>query len=160
VGVTEPPAEMFGKLMRIPDGAMETYYDLLLGEPVPPGEAVSAKRALARRIAERFHGAGAAEAAEAQFDRLHKDHLPPEEMEDAVIAAGALTADGRVHLPAVLADHFGLSRSEARRLLGQGGVRLNGEPLDGGELDLDPERLRDGVIQVGRRRFRRLRLSS
>jgi tyrosyl-tRNA synthetase len=106
---------------------------------------------------ERFHGLEASEAAERHFDRLHKEHLPPEELEEAVIEA----SDGdRVHLPAVLADHFGLSRSEARRLLGQGGVRLNGEPLGEEDLDVDAERLQDGVLQVGRRRFKRIRVAS
>ncbi len=157
VGVTEPPEEMFGKLMRVPDSAMGLYYELLLGEPVPEGPAVEAKRALAKRIVERFHGPDAPEAAERHFDRLHKDHLPPEEMDEAVVDA----ADGGVvHLPAVLADHFGLSRSEARRLLGQGGVRLNGEALGEADLDLAAERLQDGVLQVGRRRFKRIRVAS
>ena len=106
---------------------------------------------------ERFHGPDAPEAAERHFDRLHKDHLPPEEIEEAVVDA----ADGGVvHLPAVLAAHFGLSRSEARRLLGQGGVRLNGEALGEADLDLAAERLQDGVLQVGRRRFKRIRVAS
>jgi tyrosyl-tRNA synthetase len=60
----------------------------------------------------------------------------------------------------VLAEHFGLSRSEARRLLGQGGVRLNGEALGENDLDVDAERLQDGVLQVGRRRFKRIRVAS
>ena len=148
---------MFGKLMRVPDSAMDVYYDLLLGEPVPKGPAVEAKRALGRRIVERFHGPDAAAAAERHFDRLHKEHLPPEEIEEAVIGP---SDGGRVHLPAVLADHFGLSRSEARRLLGQGGVRLNGEPLGESDLDVDADRLQDGVLQVGRRRFKRIRVAS
>jgi len=64
VGVTDPPEEMFGKLMRIPDEVMGTYYELLLGDGVPDGEPMAAKRALARRIVERFHDAAAGEAAE------------------------------------------------------------------------------------------------
>src|SRR5204863_9361726 len=67
VGVTDPPEEIFGKLMRIPDEAMGTYYELLLGEDEPQGDPMQAKRALARRIVERFHDAGAAEAAEQRF---------------------------------------------------------------------------------------------
>ena len=94
------------------------------------------KRALARLLVERFHGPGAAEAAEQHFDRVHSDHRPPEEIEEVEVSRGGLP-DGVVHLPALLADHFGVSRSEARRLLGQGGVRLDGEPLGPGELDVE-----------------------
>ncbi|HEX3276025.1 MAG TPA: tyrosine--tRNA ligase, partial [Gemmatimonadales bacterium] len=158
VGVTDAPEEMFGKLMSLPDSAMATYYELLLGEQldgsVPP---VQAKRALARRIVERFWGTGAAEEAERHFDRVHKQHLPPEEIEELAVAPGHMS-DGKVHLPAVIADGFGISRSEARRQLGQGGVRLDGEPVAAGDLDVDPGRLDGAVLQVGRRQFRRLRL--
>jgi tyrosyl-tRNA synthetase len=158
VGVTDPPEEMFGKLMSLPDSAMPTYYELLLGEELDRSVApVQAKRALARRIVDRFWSAEAAEEAERQFDRVHKQHLPPEEMEELPVSADHMT-DGRVHLPALIAAGFGISRSEARRQLTQGGVRLDGEQLDGGELDVEPERLDGAVLQVGRRQFRRLRV--
>ena len=157
VGVTDPPDEMFGKLMSLPDSVMGTYYELLLGSERDSSlPAVDAKRTLGRRIVERFWGPDAAKEAEAHFDRVHKRHLPPEEMEELEISAGHMS-DGKVHLPAVIAEAFGISRSEARRRLGQGGVRLDGEPLDADELDLDPERLDGAVLQVGRRQFRRLR---
>jgi tyrosyl-tRNA synthetase len=160
VGVTDPPEEMFGKLMRLPDAAMGIYYDLLLGGgPDPQAAAVEAKRALGRRIVDRFHGPGAAAAAERHFDRLFREHRAPEEVEDLALAPG-LVAAGRVHLPALIADGFGVSRSEARRLLVGGAVRLDGDPLGPDDLDLDQERLRDRVLQVGRRRFRRVRLPS
>jgi tyrosyl-tRNA synthetase len=149
---------MFGKLMSLPDSAMETYFDLLLGEELDRSlPAVQAKRALGRAIVERFWGAEAAEQAEAHFDRLHKQHLPPEEMEELEVSADHMS-DGKVHLPAVIADGFGISRSEARRQLGQGGVRLDGEPLPGDQLDLEVDRLNGAVLQVGRRQFRRVRL--
>ena len=158
VGVTDPPEEMFGKLMSLPDSAMPTYYELLLGEELDRSVApVQAKRALARRIVDRFWSAEAPEEAERQFDRVHKQHLPPEEMEELPVSADHMT-DGRVHLPALIAAGFGISRSEARRQLTQGGVRLDGEQLDGGELDVEPERLDGAVLQVGRRQFRRLRV--
>jgi tyrosyl-tRNA synthetase len=104
---------------------------------------------------ERFHGAPAAEAAEAQFDRVHKEHAVPEDVAEIALSAGDVQ-NGLVHLPALLAEHFGTSRSEARRLLGQGGVRLDGEALGGEDLDLPPERLAGAVLQVGRRKFRRI----
>jgi tyrosyl-tRNA synthetase len=158
IGVTEPPEEIFGKTMRVPDSAMGTYYELLLGaEANHAMSAVEQKRALARALVERFHGAAAAAEAEQHFDRLHREHRPPEEIEEVELSRGDL-ANGVVHLPALLAEHFGLSRSEARRLLGQGGVRLDGEPLAPQELDVEPDRLDGGVLQVGRRKFRRVRV--
>src|SRR5215211_2280894 len=77
VGVTDPPEEMFGKLMRVPDSAMGIYYELLLAEQAPEEDPMAAKRALARRIVERFHDPGAAEAAEARFDTVHVNREIP-----------------------------------------------------------------------------------
>jgi tyrosyl-tRNA synthetase len=160
IGVTEPPEEIFGKTMRVPDSAMGIYYELLIGTAPDRGlPLVEQKRVLARALVERFHGPQAAAEAEHHFDRLHKEHRPPEEVEEVEVSRGALP-DGVVHLPALLADHFGLSRSEARRLLGQGGVRLDGEPLGPDDLDVEAARLDGGVLQVGRRKFRRVRLTA
>jgi tyrosyl-tRNA synthetase len=156
VGVTEPAEEMFGKLMRIPDSAMDIYYELLLGEQRDAAApAVAAKRALAGRLVSRFHGDGAGERAEAHFDRLHKEHRPPDDVEEVRLSRD-LVSNGTVHLPALIAEAFGTSRSEARRLLEQGGVRINGEPLDSGALDLESGRLDGAIVQVGRRQFRRI----
>jgi tyrosyl-tRNA synthetase len=156
VGVTDAPDEMFGKLMSVPDAAMGTYYELLLGEEMDPAAApVQQKRALARRIVERFHAPDAARDAEAQFDRVHKDHRAPEEIDEVELSRAALEG-GLVHLPALLAEHFGTSRSEARRLVAQGGVRLDGEPLGEEDLDIPADRLAGAVLQVGRRKFRRI----
>jgi tyrosyl-tRNA synthetase len=153
VGVTDPPGEMFGKLMSIPDQAMESYYPLLLSETPPAdGDPMKAKRSLAARLVERFHDPEAARAAEQRFDRVHVEREAPEE-----VAESDFDGSGPVHLPALIAEVFELSRSEARRLIEQGGVRLNGEVLAGDSLDLDPGRLDGALLQVGRRRFRRLR---
>jgi tyrosyl-tRNA synthetase len=158
IGLSEPPEEMFGKLMRVPDSAMDTYYELLIGEPRDRTLlAVEAKRALGRGLVERFYGASAAAVAERHFDRLHKEHGLPDEIEEVSISADD-SDGGKVHLPALIAKHFGVSRGEARRLLAQGGVKLDGEPLDGAELDIDVGRLDGRALQVGKRRFRRLRL--
>ena len=154
VAVTDPPQEVFGKLMSVPDSAMPAYYELLLdGRPAPARAPVEAKRAMARELTERFHGPGAAEGAEREFDRLHVRHEAPEEVEELVFSP----SDGEVHLPALMGEAFGLSRSEARRLLDQGGVRLDGETVPGGELEIASERLDGALLQVGKRRFRRLR---
>jgi tyrosyl-tRNA synthetase len=154
VGVTDAPEEMFGKLMSIPDTVMDDYYLLLLGEPLDrerhPAEA---KRELARRLVDRFHGPGAGGRAEAQFNQVHVRRELPDEIPVARLQA----EDGQpVHLPALIASEFGLSSSEARRLIGQGGVKLDGEVVPAEQLDLPAERLAGAILQVGKRRFRRL----
>jgi tyrosyl-tRNA synthetase len=156
VGVTEPPEEIFGKLMRVPDEAMGEYFRLLLGAEVPAGPPNEAKRELGRRLVERFHGAGSGAAAEEHFDRLFVRHEAPEQIEE--IGLGAFSdGNGAVHLPALMAAAFGISSSEARRQLKQGGVKLDGEPLSADALDLEPAALDGRVLQIGKRRFRRLR---
>jgi tyrosyl-tRNA synthetase len=156
VGVTDPPEEMFGKLMRIPDDVMGTYYELLLGEDLPDEEPVRAKRALARRIVERFHGAAAAEAAEAHFDKVHVAHEVPDDIPELSLADADGVNGGDVHLPALIAGMFGMSSSEARRLIAQGGVKLDGESVPPESLDLPAGELGGRVLQVGKRRFVRL----
>ncbi|MFL5905392.1 MAG: tyrosine--tRNA ligase [Solirubrobacteraceae bacterium] len=152
IGVTDPPEEVYGKTMSIPDGTLATWWDLLLGEAPPIGVGPrDAKRELARRLVARFHGEDAAAGAEAHFDRVVVSHEAPEDVPEAGFAA----TDGVVHVPAVLADAFGISRSEARRLIAQGGVRLDGEALE--DVDVGAERLDGAVLQAGRRRFVRLR---
>jgi tyrosyl-tRNA synthetase len=156
VGITDPPDEMFGKLMSVPDDVMGDYYLLLLGRELDPQEHPGdAKRELARRLVERFHGSGAARVAEQRFDRIHVDRELPDDIEEAVISANAA-----VHLPALIAEQFGLSRSEGRRLIEQGGVRIGGSVVEPGRLDVPVAELDGQVLQVGRRRFRRLRVES
>ena len=157
VGVAEAPEEMFGKLMRVPDEAMAEYFRLLLGEAVPATSPNRAKRELARRIVERFHDADAAEAAEEHFDRLFVRHEAPDEVEEVELE-GYLGDDGAsVHLPLLMSGAFEISSSEARRLIKQGGVKLDGEPISKDTLDLAPAALDGRVLQAGKRRFRRMR---
>jgi tyrosyl-tRNA synthetase len=150
VGITEPPEEQFGKLMSIPDTATADYYRLCLDEEPPDGEAMEAKLELAQRIVARYHGEDAAAAAEAHFTRVVREGQAPEEVPEAV-----LPADETAHVPALIRDVFGLSTSEARRLIAQGAVRLNGETLR--DFDLPRAALEDGLLQVGKRQFVRLR---
>ena len=152
VGVEDPPEEMFGKLMRVPDEAMPTYYSLLLDEE-PQADPREAKRHMAFALTERYHGVEAAAAAQDRFDTLHVRRELPDEIDEFEFSPD----DGQVHLPALMAEAFGLSRSEARRLLTQGGVRLDGSELDGGSLDVPADALDGAVLQVGRRRFKKLR---
>ncbi|MBV9472159.1 MAG: tyrosine--tRNA ligase [Solirubrobacterales bacterium] len=157
IGVTDPPAEMYGKTLSIPDPAIESWYSLLLGTDPPAGLGPrDAKRALARALVQRFHGPDAAVAAEESFDRLHVRHQLPQEV-PIVDWPGD---DSIVHLPALLARAFGVSTSEARRNLSSGGVKVDGEVIANGSLDV-PSSLLDGrVLQLGKRRFARVRLGS
>jgi tyrosyl-tRNA synthetase len=156
IGITEPPDEMYGKTLSVPDDALPQWYDLLLGRSLPAElSARDAKRALARALVERFHGAAAAAEAEAAFDRVFVARELPEEIEEAEVRS----ANGLVHLPELIADVFGGSRSEARRSIAQGGVKLDGVPVAADALDLPAGELDGRVLQVGKRRFRRLRVA-
>jgi tyrosyl-tRNA synthetase len=158
VGVTDAPNDVFGKLMSVPDAAMEEYYGLLLGaRPDPDRHPAEAKRELARRLVERFHGADAAGAAEDRFDQVHVRREVPDEIAEALVRGSG--PNGSVHVPALLAEQFDLSRSEARRLIDQGGVRIGGKVLDPGRLDLPASELDGEVLQVGKRRHKRLRVA-
>jgi tyrosyl-tRNA synthetase len=144
------PEEQFGRTMRIPDSQLEEWYRLVLERPVPEGEPMAAKLALARAIVARSHGPDAAEAAEAHFTRVVREGRAPEDVPEVVLP----TVDP-VHLPALLAAAFGLSTSEARRLIDQGGVKLDGTAVDA--LDVPRSRLVDATLQAGKRRFAKLR---
>jgi tyrosyl-tRNA synthetase len=157
IGVTDAPAEMFGKLMSIPDEAMDEYFRLLLGDAGrPDGPPNQAKRELGRRIVDRFHGKGAGTGAEAAFDKVFVAHAPPDDMPDVDLADYLGESDGEIHLPRLIAGSFGISSSEARRLLTGGGVKLDGKPLGADPLDLPAEALAERVLQVGKRRFAKL----
>jgi tyrosyl-tRNA synthetase len=157
VGVTDPPEEMFGKLMSIPDEAMEEYYRLLLGGEKPDAPPNEAKRELARRLVDRFHGEGGGAAAEEHFNRVFVEHAAPAEMPEIDLGEYRADGNGLVHLPRLIAGAFGVSSSEGRRLLQQGGVKLDGEPVPAEPLDLEIDSLDGHVLQVGKRRFCRLR---
>ena len=149
VPLTAAPEEMFGRTMRIPDSQLEEWWSLIAEQPAPEGDPMEAKLALARFIVARSYGEEGVRAAEEHFTRVIRDHEPPEEMPEHGLPAG-----DPIHLPALLADAFGISTSEARRLIAQGGVKLDGEVVS--ELDVPRERLAGAVLQAGKRRFVRL----
>ncbi len=157
VGVTDAPEEMFGRLMSIPDEAMAEYYRLLLGVEQPQGPPNEAKRELGRRIVDRFHGEGAGATAEEHFNRVFVERSAPEEMPDVDLGEYRTDGNGLVHLPRLIAGAFGVSSSEGRRLIQGGGVKLDGEPVPAQPLDLEVASLDGRVLQVGKRRFCRLR---
>ena len=152
IGITEAPADIYGKTMRVPDSALGEWYGLLVGNP--PSEALTprdAKRQLARELVTRFHSETAAAEAESHFDRVIVRGEMPEEIEEGHIASDS---EATVHLPAVLSELFGISRSEARRSISAGGVKLDGAPV--AELDLVARELDGKVLQLGPRRHRRI----
>jgi tyrosyl-tRNA synthetase len=156
IGVADSPEEMYGRTMSIPDSLLPNWYTLLLGRDPDPGLSPrDAKRALARTLVERFHGSSAAAAAEEHFERVIVRHEIPEEIETL-----AWPANGElVHLPALLAQAFGVSTSDGRRSLAQGGVRLDGEPVAAGALDLPADQVNGRVLQLGKRRFARIEIT-
>jgi tyrosyl-tRNA synthetase len=144
------PEEMFGRTMRIPDEALPEWYRLVVEQELEPAaDPLAAKLALARFIVERSHGPEAAARAEEHFTRVVREHQAPEEVPE-----GRLPEGDPVHLPALLVEQLGVgSTSEARRLIAQGGVKVDGEPV--GEIDLPRARLEGALVQAGKRRFMR-----
>jgi tyrosyl-tRNA synthetase len=161
IGITDAPEEMYGKAMSIPDEVVGEYRRLLLDgedadgaeQPAPAGAAArDAKRALARDLVRWLYSEDDAQAAEQHFERVFVAHEAPAEIEEASFAA----KDGSVYLPGVMAAEFGLSGSEARRLIDQGAVSLGEAPVGRGEYDVPVARADGQVLKVGKRRFRRL----
>ncbi len=175
IGLTEPPDDMFGKLMRIPDRLIPRF--LRLSTSLDPSEVDDvergltdgsvgpndAKRRLAREVVDLYHGPGSGAAAESRFDLVHRQRELPEEVPGVSVSADVFRADGDdwvVYVPALL-EALGLveSKSEGRRLQSQGGVRMNGEPVPDEELRVQgppPGELAGSIWQVGRRKFARL----
>ena len=168
VGLTDEPADMFGKVMSIPDEIMVKYFRLASTLSVDEIDSIEAglaagelhpnkvKRQLAANIVAAYHGEEAAGAAEADFDRVFKNHDAPKDIPEF---AADLTPnyEGKVYLAKLIAD-AGLAKSagEARRLIDGGGVKVNGAAIPAKEYNVDPSMLAGAVLQVGKRKFVRL----
>ncbi|MFL6014753.1 MAG: tyrosine--tRNA ligase [Gaiellaceae bacterium] len=147
IAVQDPPEEMYGKVMSIPDELLPQWWDICLGREQPAAEPMSSKLALARGIVEKWHGGDAAGQAEAHFTRVVREHKAPDDVPEASLPDG-----DPLHLPALLVERLGVgSTSEARRLIQQGGVKLDGAAVT--ELDVPRERLEGATLQAGKRRF-------
>ena len=160
IGISESAEEMFGKVMSISDSLMQRYYELLTR--VPPDELkaigdgrihpMDAKKALAGDLVTRFHGVTAADAAKRFFEeRFQKRsaHRPK--------AVRLSTTDAEVWICQLIKDvGFAPSTSEARRLVGQGAVRVDGQPVD---VNFRFRRGRDRLLEVGRRRIAEVEFS-
>jgi tyrosyl-tRNA synthetase len=155
IAVVDPPGEIYGRTMSIPDALLPSYFELLLHRD-PPADLppLDAKRLLARELVARFHTPDAAAAAEAEWDRVFVNRTEPEQVDDFNVTP----SDGKIHLPAVIADAFNVSRSEARRLLSGGAVHLDESAVE--DIDLRPDQVDGRVLRIGRRRFRRLRVQA
>ena len=149
IGLAEPAEEQFGKAMRISDELLPDWYRLVLEHEPPDGDPMAAKLQLARAVVRRSHGAEAARSAEEHFTRVVREGRAPDDVPEAM-----LPGEDPVHLPALLASVFGLSTSEARRLISQGGVRVDGEALT--DLDVPRTSLEGALLQAGKRRYIRL----
>ena len=146
IPLTAPPEEMFGRTLRTPDSLLDDWYRLAAERPAPEGDPLEAKLALARLITARSWGEEGARAGEEHFTRVVRRGLPPQD------APVVLVSDDPIHLPKVLAEALGNSRSYWRRLIAQGAVKVDGVALD--ELDVPVAAVEGRVIQIGRQAIR------
>ena len=148
IGLREPPEEQFGKTMRIPDDLLPQWYRLVMEEEPPDGsDPLEAKLELARFIVRRAHGEEGVRRGEDRFTRVVREGRPPEEDEIPEVKVDS----DPVYLPELLSGQFGRSNSHWRRVIDQGGVKIDGEPVR--DLELPPERLAGRLIQAGKRQF-------
>ena len=164
IGITEPPQEMFGKIMSVTDPLMWRYYELLTD--LRPEEIAALRSSaesgarnprdlkveLARRVITDFHSRADADAAEEEFNRVFKRREAPDEIEERALAAGAWK------LPRLLVEtKLAPSMAEARRLIEQGGVRIEGERVARADAEIELKTDHAPLIQVGKRHFLRVR---
>lgn len=161
IGIDEEPTEMYGKAMSIPDELMARYFMLVTDMPREEQEQLAqglkdgsvhprdAKMLLAKTIVELYHGAAAAEAAEQEFVRVFQERDLPSEIEELAIDAGEVWLPQLLHAAGMVS-----SNSEGKRMIQQGSVRVNGEKVMEENCTLQ----NDDVLQVGKRKYRRIRL--
>jgi tyrosyl-tRNA synthetase len=171
VGISEPPEEQFGKLMRLPDELMPKYFELTTGwhpdkvkevtDQLAIGELapVNAKRLLARTVVGLYHGNPAAASAQSEFDRVFKEHAPPTEVEEYVIPPEELR-DGRIEVARLLTlAGLAASNREGRRKIQEGGVYLDDERVTEPGLEVAPAEVDGRLLRLGRRSWTRIRAS-
>jgi tyrosyl-tRNA synthetase len=167
VGITDSPDEIYGRTMSIPDAILPRWCELL-GRPewsemhslreevqTAKGNPRDLKAALARRLVERFRGATAALAAEERFVRMFRDHEAPDDMPEIEVSLAG--GEGIPVVDLLTRAEFAASRGEGKRLIAQGGVRLDGQPVESPEARVEPGQY---VLQAGKRRFARIRVRS
>jgi tyrosyl-tRNA synthetase len=149
IGLKEAPEEQFGKAMRIPDSLLEQWYALVMERDDVPADPLEAKLELARFIVRRSHGEEAAKEAEGHFTRVVREGSAPDEIMEWA------HPDETVHFPALLANALGQSSSHWRRVIDQGGVKVDGTPIE--SYDVPRDEVAGAVIQAGKRQFLRIR---
>ena len=149
IGLKEAPEEQFGKAMRIPDSLLVQWYRLVMEQDGVPPDPFEAKLELARFIVRRAWGEEAVAGAEEHFTRVVREGKAPDDVPEVELARSETT-----HLPSLLVEHLGVpSTSEARRLIGQGAVRVNGDVME--DLDVPTSILDGALVQAGKRRYAR-----
>jgi tyrosyl-tRNA synthetase len=166
IGVTDPPSEMFGKAMSIPDHLMPDYYSLVLDRPMLDAESVQQKRELARSLVRMFYGEEAAKRAEKHFNTITKRGVPDDiktvQIESTATAHVKPSAEVTVRywiVNVIVQAGLAKTNSEARRLIRSGAVRLDREVITDESLQIPEQDLDGKVLQVGKRRYARLRTS-
>jgi tyrosyl-tRNA synthetase len=164
IGICEPPNEMFGKIMSVPDNVMRLFFELASDEPMAEIDRLLASSAnprdikvrLGKAIVRRYHSSEAADAAAAEFDRIFHERQLPSDIPEVKIPAAQMK-DGKIWIAKLIVlCGFAPSNAEARRLVVQGGVTIDGETVSDAKLDIQPK---DGmVLQVGKRKFARIRV--
>jgi len=147
IPLTAPPEEQFGRAMRIPDELLPEWYRLVLEREPPAGDPMEAKLELARFVVRRSHGEEGVERGEQHFTRVVREGRAPDEADIPEVSVDG----GDIYLPELLKEQFGQSNSHWRRVIEQGGVKVDGEPVR--ELELPSERLRGALVQAGKRQF-------
>ena len=167
IGVTEPPREMFGKAMSIPDGPMKDYFALVLSRPMPGGEPMQQKRELGRSLVRAFHGDEAVADAERHFNTITRRGIPDNVETVEVESQATSRSQASLEIPVLrwivnVIVQAGLARSnsEARRLIQGGAVRLDGRVITDETLQIPEQELDGKVLQVGKRRHARLKVGS
>jgi tyrosyl-tRNA synthetase len=151
IGVTDPPTDMFGKAMSIPDHLMPNYYALLLDQPMPEAEPVQQKRLLARSLVGAFHGGAAIPNAEETFDRVVRREVPEDVPEVQLPGSSEIWIIDLITLAG-----FAATNGEARRFVKGNAVRIDGASIADDRLSIPTADLDGKVLQVGKRRYARL----
>lgn len=167
IGITEPPAEMFGKIMSIPDEFISRYYDLVLFYPSEKVKNIreelekgtrhpaKVKRELAERIIEFYYSEKDAKKARKEFDRVFKHQELPSDIPDFKVTEDIYNQSGKIWIVRLLKKaELVSSNSEARRLISQGGVKLDGKVIEDDNFEWVPDN--GQVVRVGKRRFIKL----
>ena len=169
IGLTDKPADMFGKVMSIPDELMVKYFRVATAMPVADVDAIEAglaagelhpnkvKRQLGRELVTIYHSASDATAAEEAFDKLFKEHEIPEDIQEFTVELTEDAEKGGVYLPAVIvACGLAKSNGDARRLIDGGGFKINGKALAAKTYNVPAAELTGAVLQAGKRNFAKL----